>query len=412
MKANRIALAILACLGAVLVLIWVFEAPGSQASDYKKPLSREVARLRDPELSSPSPPTPAAPGLANPGFQVALQGADPSTTPTVAATPAAPSFSSGSVYLPVVSAQLPRPATPTATATPSATPGAGCSFFPANNIWNTRVDALPRDANSALYVNTIGPSGGLHADFGSGLWNGEPIGIPYTTAPGTQPRVRMAFGYADESDPGPYPFPTDAPIEGGPQSTGDRHVLVVEIGSCDLYETWDSWPTPDGSWYAGSGARFGLNGNSLRPAGWTSADAAGLPILPGLVRYEEVASGRINHALRFTAPQTRRAYIWPARHSASSLTGTQYPPMGQRFRLKAGFNISGFSAANQIILRALKEYGMFLADNGSAWFLSGAPDERWNNDDLHLVQIRVHGSDFEAVDESSLMISPDSAEAR
>jgi hypothetical protein len=312
----------------------------------------------------------------------------------------------------MVSDRLSQPATPTATATPTHTPGAGCSFFPANNIWNRRVDALPPDANSGLYVQTIGSGSGLHADFGSGLWNGGPIGIPYTTVPVAQPRVPMAFGYAAESDPGPYPFPANAPIEGGPQSSGDRHVLVVETGSCNLYETWDSWPTPDGSWYAGSGARFDLNGNSLRPAGWTSADAAGLPILPGLVRYEEVVGGRIDHALRFTAPQTRRAYIWPARHYASSLTGAQHPPMGQRFRLKASFDISGFSAANQVILRALKEYGMFLADNGSAWYLSGAPDERWNNDDLQVLQVRVHGSDFEAVDESSLMIDPDSAEAR
>jgi hypothetical protein len=274
------------------------------------------------------------------------------------------------------------------------------------------VDTLPVDPNSATYVNTIGASGGLHADFGSGLWDGGPIGIPYTTAPGSQPRVALAFGYADESDPGPYPFPTNAPIEGGPQSTGDRHVLVKETDNCDLYETWDSWPTPDGSWYAGSGARFDLDSNALRPAGWTSADAAGLPVLPGLVRYDEVAMGRIDHALRFTVPQTRRAYVWPARHYASSLTGTQYPPMGQRFRLKASFDISGFSAANQVILRALKEYGMFRADNGSAWYLSGAPDERWNNDDLHLLQASVHGSDFEAVDESGLMVDPNSGAAR
>jgi hypothetical protein len=303
--------------------------------------------------------------------------------------------------------------TATATLTPSATaqPGA-CPIFPADNIWNTRVDTLPLDPNSGAYVNTISASRGLHADFGAGLWDGGPIGIPFVTVPGDQPRVPVTFGYDDESDPGPYPIPPDPPIEGGPDSDGDRHVLVVDRDHCMLYETWDSWPTPDGSWYAGSGAIFDLRSHALRPSGWTSADAAGLPILPGLVRYDEVASGRITHALRFTVPQTRRAFIWPARHYASSLTGAQYPPMGQRFRLKAGFDISGFSPANQVILRALKEYGMFLADNGSAWYLSGVPDERWDNDDLHLLQTRVHGSDFEAVDESGLMIDPDSGQAR
>ncbi len=307
-------------------------------------------------------------------------------------------------------------ATPTRTPTPTATPGplpviAGCFIFPANNIWNTRVDTLPVDASSNVYINTIGANTGMHPDFGSGTWNGGPIGIPYATVPTAQPLVAMSFDYEDESDPGPYPIPTNAPIEGGPESTGDRHLLVVRSGTCDLYETWNSWPTPDGSWYAGSGARFDLQSNALRPDTWTSADAAGLPILPGLVRYDEVAAGTINHALRFTVPQTRRAYLWPARHYASNLTGAQYPPMGQRFRLKAGFDISGFSPANQAILRALKIYGMFLADNGSAWFLSGVPDPRWEDDDLHALQTGVHGHDFEAVDELSLMIDPNSAAA-
>lgn len=304
------------------------------------------------------------------------------------------------------------PATGTATPAATATPGGACSFFPANNIWNTRVDTLPLDPNSSTYVQTIGATRGLKADFGSGLWDGGPIGIPFVTVPGSQPRVPVSFDYDDESDPGPYPIPTDAPIEGGPQSDGDRHVLVVDRDNCVLYETWNSWPAADGSWRAGSGARFDLRSHALRPDGFTSADAAGLPILPGLVRFDEVAGGRINHALRFTVPQTHRAYIWPATHFASSLTGAQYPPMGARFRLKASFDISGFSAYNQVILRALKEYGMFLADNGSAWYLSGVPDERWNNDDLRQLQLRVPGSSFEAVDSSSLMINPRSGEAR
>jgi hypothetical protein len=223
--------------------------------------------------------------------------------------------------------------------------------------------------------------------------------------------VSVTFGYDDESDPGPYPIPPDVPIEGGPSSNGDRHVLVLDRGHCILYEMYDAWPQPDGSWEAGSGAVFDLNAYDLRPAGWTSADAAGLPILPGLVRYDEVASGEIRHAIRFTAPQTRRAYVWPARHYASSLTGLQYPPMGQRFRLKTGFDMSGFSPEVQVILQAMKTYGIILADNGSSWFISGAPDERWDNDVLHELG-QVHGSDFEAVDVSSLMIDPNSGQAR
>jgi hypothetical protein len=288
---------------------------------------------------------------------------------------------------------------------------AGCRVFPSNNIWNAPVDSLPVDENSDAYVDTIGAAENVHADFGSGTWDGGPIGIPYIDVSGGQPRVAVSFDYADESDPGPYPIPDDAPIEGGSQSTGDRHVLVLDRDNCVLYELFDASPNPDGSWHAGSGAVFDLNSHDLRPAGWTSADAAGLPILPGLARYEEVASGEIDHALRFTAPKTRRDYVWPARHHASNLTAPQYPPMGQRFRLKAGFDVSGFSNDAKIILQALKTYGMMLADNGSAWFISGAPDERWNNDVLRELH-QVHGSDFEAVDVSSLMVDPDSGQAQ
>jgi hypothetical protein len=291
---------------------------------------------------------------------------------------------------------------------------AGCPVFPTNNVWNVPVDTLPVDANSDAYITTIGADAYVHADFGSGDWppgSGSPIGIPYVDVPGTQPLVPVTFDYDDESDPGPYPIPTDAPIEGGPDSDGDRHVLVLERDNCILYELFYAWPQPDGSWEAGSGARFDLNTNDLRPAGWTSADAAGLPMLAGLVRYDEVESGEIHHALRFTAPETRDEYIWPARHEASDLTGPQYPPMGQRFRLRSSFDISSFSPQVQVILRTLKEYGMFLADNGSAWYISGVPDERWDNDVLHELH-GVHGSDFEAVDETSLMVDPDSGEAR
>lgn len=287
-----------------------------------------------------------------------------------------------------------------------------CALFPADSIWNTRVDTLPLDPASGTYVTTIGNDVNVHPDFGSGEWppgSGAPIGIPFIAVPTGQPEVPVSFLYDDESDPGPYPIPANAPIEGGPASDGDRHVLVIQSGSCVLYETFYSFPQGGGSsWTADSGAVFDVGSYALRPDTWTSADAAGLPILPGLVRYEEVDGGAINHALRFTAPQTRRAYVWPARHYASSLTGFQYPPMGQRFRLRADFDLSGFSPRIQVILRALKEYGMMLADNGSAWFLSGVPDERWDNDELRELR-SVQGSDFEAVDVSSLMVDPDSS---
>jgi chitodextrinase len=287
-----------------------------------------------------------------------------------------------------------------------------CPMFPADNIWNTPVDGLPVDANSSVYVTTIGTARYLHPDFGSGLWAGSPIGAPYNLVPGTQPKVAVSFTYAAESDPGPYPIPPNALIQGGPSSTGDRHVLVVDTDNCLLYETWSSYPQADGSWQAGSGALFNLKSNNLRPNGWTSADAAGTPMLPGFVRYDEVAAGEIRHALSFTVPQTRNSFLWPARHQASNLTGSSYPPMGQRFRLKASFDISAFSPETQVILTALKKYGMILVDNGAPWFISGVPDERWNNDVLVSEFARVLGSNFEAVDESGLMLDPNSGQAK
>jgi hypothetical protein len=285
-----------------------------------------------------------------------------------------------------------------------------CPVLPPDNIWNTPVDQFPVSASSAAWVATIGATKTVHADFGSGLYDGAPIGIPYIAVAGTQVKYAASFDYADESDPGPYAIPLNAPIEGGSQSTGDRHALAIDTDNCILYELYAAYPQA-ASWIAGSGAIFNLLSNALRPSGWTSTDAAGLPVFPGLVRYDEIAAGEIRHAIRFTVPQTQRAFIWPARHYASSLTGAQYPPMGARFRLRAGFDISGFSAANQVILRALKKYGMMLADNGSAWFLSGAPDARWNNDDLHNLGL-LKGSDFEAVDVSSLMVDPNSGQAK
>jgi hypothetical protein len=288
---------------------------------------------------------------------------------------------------------------------------AGCPLFPADNIWNVPVDTLPLHPNSDEYIRTIGAERTIHADFGAGLWDGGPIGIPYVVVPGNQPKVTVAFDYADESDPGPYPIPADAPIEGGPNADGDRHILMVDQDNCLLYELFAAYPQDDGSWEAGSGAIYDLNSHTLRPDGWTSADAAGLAILPGLVRYDEVASGEISHAIRFTTSQTQRAYVWPARHFASSLTGSEYPPMGQRFRLKAEYPIDSFSPQVQVILRAMKQYGLILADNGSPWYISGVPDERWDNDMLHEMDV-LQGSDFEAVDVSSLMVDPDSGQAR
>ncbi len=285
-----------------------------------------------------------------------------------------------------------------------------CTVLPADNIWKTPIDQLPVSPNSSTYVNTIGATTGVHADFGSGLWDGGPIGIPFITVPGTQTKYPVTFTYADESDPGPYAVPLNAPIEGGSASTGDRHALSIDVDHCILYELYAAFPQA-ASWKAGSGAIYNLLSNNLRVATWTSADAAGLPIFPGLVRYDEIAAGEIRHALRFTVPQTQKAYVWPARHYASSLTSAQYPPKGVRFRLRPDFDISSFSPANQIILKALKKYGMMIADNGSSWFLSGAPDSRWNNDELHDLG-RVHGSDFQVVDVSGLMISPDSGQAQ
>jgi hypothetical protein len=287
----------------------------------------------------------------------------------------------------------------------------GCQVLPGNNVWNTPIDRLPVDPRSSAYIFTIGANSAVHPDFGSGLWNNGPIGIPFNVVPGDQPRVPVTFEYVNESDPGPYPIPPNPLIEGGDQSEGDRHVLVLDMGNCILYETFSTYPDGIGSWVAGSGAIFDLNQNDLRPLTWTSADAAGLPILPGLVRYDEVASGEITHAIRFTASDTRKAFVWPARHYASSLTGLQYPPMGQRFRLKASFDESSFSSHVKVILRAMKRYGLILADNGSSWYISGVPDERWDNDMLVSEFRQIKGSDFEAVDVSSLMVDENSGEA-
>ena len=271
------------------------------------------------------------------------------------------------------------------------------SVFPADNPWNRDISRKSVDPNSAALLKSIGLTKPLHPDFGT-TYQGAPNGIPFIVVGSAQRRVPVQFQYKDESDPGPYPIPPDAPIEGGPAATGDRHVIVIDRDAWKLYELWSSQPEAGGkSWRAGSGAIFDLSSNKLRPAGWTSADAAGLPVFPGLVRYDEVIEKKaILHALRFTCARTRRAYVPPATHFASTLTAANLPPMGMRVRLRADFDISKFPPAAQVILTALKKYGMFLADNGSDWFLSGAPNPRWNDDDLNTLK-RVKGSDFEVI---------------
>jgi hypothetical protein len=280
---------------------------------------------------------------------------------------------------------------PSRAAPPTAGAIAGCPFFPADNSWNTDISNFPVDPNSINYINSIGAAAHLHPDFGS-----DPTyGIPYIVVT-SQPPIPVTFdGAPEESDPGPYPIPTNAPIEAG----SDAHVLAVDADHCMLYELYDARPQATGSWLASSGAKFDLRSNALRPDGWTSADAAGLPILAGLVRYDEVAAGAINHALRFTVSQTQKKYIHPATHYASGDTNPNLPPMGLRLRLKASYDISGFTGQSRIILTALKKYGMLVADNGSSWFISGVssvPGAVWDGDDLEQIKT-VPGSAFEVV---------------
>ena len=263
-----------------------------------------------------------------------------------------------------------------------------CTLFPATNVWNRRVDSLPLAGSSPTLINTIGASSRGHPDFGEYLG----YGIPYNVVGSSTPRSSVSFTWPDESDAGPYPIPPNPKVEGG----SDRHILMWDVEGCRLYELFAATKTSSG-WRAGSGAIWDLRSNALRPDGWTSADAAGLPILPGLVRYEEVASGAINHAIRFTAPVTRDAHIYPARHHAGAGSSSAYPPMGLRVRLKADFDMSGYSPRMRVILVAMQRYGMILADNGSPWYFSGVSDVRWDDDELNELK-ELRGSDFEVVD--------------
>jgi hypothetical protein len=358
-----------------------------------------AGRTGDPATALPSTalaePTGAVPGASAGG------GSSPSTTlpgptpgPTVAPTASLP----GPTPRPTAAPTPARSATPSPTGTPGPTPGpipplSACSIFPSTNVWNRRVDALPVAANSDALIASIGLGSSLHPDFS----NAGGYGIPYNLVGSSTQRWSVAFQYADESDPGPYPIPASPEIEGG----SDRHLLAIDTDACVLYELFAASKTTTG-WQAGSGAIWDLGSNALRPDGWTSADAAGLPILPGLVRYSEVAAGAIRHAIRFTAPSTCSGYIYPATHEAGSGSCSTKPPMGLRVRLKASVDISGFGPQSRVILRALQEYGMLLADNGSAWYITGAPDSHWNDDELHGLG-GIKGSDFEVVDTSGFV---------
>ena len=277
---------------------------------------------------------------------------------------------------------------------------AGCPLLPRAFPTHQRVDRLPVLQDSDAIVGSIGLDEALHADFGSGTYEGRPIGIPYDVVSGRTPRSRVRFGYADESDRVRYPIPSGVHIEGGRDADGDRHALLVDRDACRLYELFDLQGRP-GAWSAGSGATWSLRSTRVRPAGWTSADAAGLPILPLLARRQEVRRGRIDHALRVTVSRSRRAYVYPARHFASGDPDPSLPRMGERLRLKAGVDISGLPRQARIVATALKRYGLIVADNGSDWYVSGAPDRRWDNDDLHQLG-RLRGRDFEVVDTRSL----------
>jgi hypothetical protein len=293
--------------------------------------------------------------------------------------------------------------TPTPLPTPTPTPNTGgaptlpgapdCPIFPATNVWNARIDSRLVTADSATLITTIGLDRGLHMDFGSY----PDYGIPYNIVSSTTPRSTVTFDYDDESDHVGYPIPANPKIEGG----SDGHILMVDRDACRLYELFDARQGSAG-WAAGSGATWDMRSNALRPEGWTSADAAGLPILPGLVRYDEVVAGAIAHALRFTAPQTRRAYIYPARHFASSSTSLSLPSMGLRVRLKSTFNTAGLSPTARVIAEALKRYGMILADNGSPWYITGVSDPRFDDDVLHELDV-ITGRDLEVVDTTGLV---------
>jgi hypothetical protein len=301
--------------------------------------------------------------------------------------------------------------TPAANAMPPAGAPA-CPTFPADNVWHSDISRLPVNRRNAAWMASTGASTRrLHPDFGSSGNPAAPYGIPAITVAGTHPKVPVTFQYADESDRVGYPLGADTRVEGGRNSGGDMHAIEIDRATCRLYETFSTTQDSAGRWHAGSGAVWDLKSNRLRPAGWTSADAAGLPIFPGLLRRDEVLAGNVDHAIRFTLSRTDRSYIWPARHQAGSARDANLPPMGARFRLKASYNIAGLRPDTQVVLRAMKKHGLILADNGSNWFFQGAAGNTWN--DAFISELKgIPASAFEAVDTSSLMVSVNSGQAR
>jgi hypothetical protein len=302
-------------------------------------------------------------------------------------------------------------AAPALAATSRNLPGTTCPAFPANNVWHADISKLPVHTRSAQWMSHMSPSRTLHPDFGPS-YGAQPVpyGIPITYVAGTHAKVSVRFDYASESDRVGYPLGSDTKVEGGQWTSGDRHTVVVDKTYCRVYETWLTRRSGT-AWLAGSGATWNLKSNALRPAGWTSADAAGLPILPGLLRYDEVAAGSIDHAIRFTTNTIDRHYIWPARHQAGSVSDLSYPPMGARFRLKASFPLTGYRTDTQVVLRAMKKYGLILADNGSPWYFQGTSDTRWTSPMLDQLK-RIPAWAFEAVYESGLMVDPNSGAVR
>jgi hypothetical protein len=363
-------------LGVGLVALLAFSAPDTSAPGTASQSATQSPAPSDGQsaaLTSTSEPT-ASPAASRQARATLAPTQAPTHAPTRAPTTA-----------PTV--RVTAAPTPVRTAAPLA----ACRLFPSTNVWNRDISRQPVAANSQTLIASIGLAASLHPDFSA-----TGYGIPYNVVGPSTPRASVKFGYADESDPGPYPIPASPLIEGG----SDRHMLLWDTSACRLYELYAAARSGSG-WTAGSGAIWNLRSNALRPDGWTSADAAGLPILPGLVRYEEVARGAILHALRFTAPHTRTAHIYPARHDAGESNSASLPPMGLRVRLKASVDIGGFGPQARVILTALKRYGMILADNGSPWYVTGAPNSHWNDDQLHAFN-QLTGSDFEVVDTSSV----------
>jgi hypothetical protein len=377
---RRTTLAASVLLLAGLLVLLAFARPGSPGAGFVPPsqgTSASAGTLPSAGLNG----SPDAQGSIAPG-------STPKATPRTAPA-ATPGVTPGPTAVPTT----PGPPKPTTAPTAAVTPGpvAACPVFPSSNVWNRDISTLPAAANSATLVASIGLGANLHPDFSA-----TGYGIPINVVGPSTPRLSVSFQYDDESDPGPYPIPANPAIEGG----SDRHIILWDKSACMLYELYAAAKS-GGAWHAGSGAIWNLRSNALRPDGWTSADAAGLPILPGLVRYSEVAAGAIHHALRFTAPDTRTSHIYPARHDAGASGSAALPPMGTRVRLKASVDISGFGPQARVLLAALKRYGMILADNGSPWYVTGAPDPHWNDDELHDLG-QLSGSDFEVVDTSGL----------